>query len=257
MPIDLPAPLGPMASEGYAPIDAALHSKLLSVAVPTLSARLFKMGMATRFFSGLSPLNPAAARFCGAAFTVRAIPVREDLRAAIADFRIPSRNRRAFDAAPAGAVIVCATGDKPHLGLMGDIMTTSMMTRGIAGVVLDAGVADRHFISTMNFPVLATGSAPVSSFAEIMVIDHDTPIGVRGVAVFPGDVIVGDENGAVCIPRHLAEEVADAAVEQEALEEFVLARIKAGAPIDGTYPPDATVLTEYHAWCEQTAADRG
>lgn len=248
MAIDPPAPLGPMASETYAPVDPELRDKLLGVAVPTLSAQMFKMGMSTRFFSGLSPLNPAASRFCGAAFTVRSIPVREDLRAAIAKFEIPSRNRRAFDAAPAGSVIICSTGDKPHLGLMGDIMTTSMMTRGVAGVILDAGVADRHFISSMPFPVLATGSAPVSSFAEIMVADHDTPIGVRGVAVFPGDIIVGDENGAVCIPRHLAEQVANAAIAQEALEEYILGKIRQGVPIDGTYPPNAEVMAEYQAW---------
>jgi regulator of RNase E activity RraA len=255
MAIERPAHLGPMASDGYAPIDEALKSKLLSVGVPTLSAVMFKKGLTTRFFRELGPLNPNASKFCGAAYTVRAIPVREDLRTAIAAFEIPSRNRRAFDAAPPGSVIVCSTGDKPHLGLMGDIMTTSMMTRGVAGVVLDAGVADSHFISSMPFPVLATGSAPVSSFAEIMIVDHDTPIGVRGVAVFPGDVIVGDQNGAVCIPRHIAEAVADGAIETEALEEFILERIRAGAPIDGTYPADAATMDEYSKWREAKAGN--
>jgi regulator of RNase E activity RraA len=248
MAIERPASLGDMAADGYAPIDEGLKARLLSVGVPSLSAVMFKRGLASRFFAGLSPLNPNASKFCGAAFTVRAIPVREDLRAAIAAFEIPSRNRRAFDLAPAGAVVVCSTGDKPHLGLIGDIMSTSMMTRGVAAIVHDAGVADAHFISTMPFPVLCTGSAPVSSFAEIMVADHDTPIGVRGVAVFPGDIIVGDQNGAVCIPRHLGEAIAEAASQTEALEEFILERIRAGAPIDGTYPPNAAVLADYAAW---------
>jgi regulator of RNase E activity RraA len=81
-----------------------------------------------------------------------------------------------------------------------------------------------------------------------MVADHDTPIGVRGVAVFPGDIIVGDQNGAVCIPRHLGEAIAEAASQTEALEEFILERIRAGAPIDGTYPPNAAVLADYAAW---------
>jgi regulator of RNase E activity RraA len=248
MAIERPAPLGEMAADGYAPIDEGLKAKLLSVGVPSLSAVMFKRGLAARFFAGLSPLNPSASKFCGAAFTVRAIPVREDLRAAIAAFEIPSRNRRAFDAAPAGAVVVCSTGDKPHIGLIGDIMSTSMMTRGVAAILLDAGVADAHFISTMAFPVVCTGSAPVSSFAEIMVVDHDTPIGVRGVAVFPGDIIVGDQNGAVCIPRHLGEAIAEAAIQTEALEEFILERIRAGAPIDGTYPPNSAVMADYAAW---------
>jgi regulator of RNase E activity RraA len=161
---------------------------------------------------------------------------------------MPSRNRLAFDAAPAGSVVACGTGGHPNNAMMGDIMTTALMTRGVAGAVLDTGVSDAHFVSTMPFAVVCAGGAPVSSFAVIMVIDHDTPIGIQGVAVFPGDIIVGDPNGALCIPRHLASELAEAALEQEHLEEYVLERIKAGAPIDGTYPPGPKVMDEYRAW---------
>jgi regulator of RNase E activity RraA len=242
------AALGALVSSTYAPVSDATRAKLARVAVPTLSAELFKRGFQTRFFPGLKPLNMKAAKFCGAAWTIRAIPIREDLRTAIGKGEMPSRNRLAFDAAPAGSVVVCGSGGSPNNALMGDIMTTSLMVKGVAGVVLDSGVSDAHLISSMPIPVVAAGSAPVSSFAVIMVIDHDTPIGVQGVAVFPGDIIVGDENGALCIPRHLADELADAAIEQERLEEFVLERIKAGAPIDGTYPPNTAVLAEYRAW---------
>lgn len=243
------APLGKLVSTTYTAVPEALRTKLLSIAVPTLSAELFKKGLQSRFFVGIRPLNPNAARFCGAAWTIRAIPVREDLRAAISKGEIPSRNRLAFDAAPPGSVVVCGTCGNPQVALMGDIITTSLMTKGIAGVVLDTGVSDAHFIGSMPFPVIAAGSAPISSFAKIMVIDHDTPIGLQGVAVFPGDIIVGDPNGAVCIPRYIADEIADAALEEEKLEVFLLERINAGAPIDGTYPPNAAVLEEYHAWC--------
>jgi regulator of RNase E activity RraA len=245
------APLGPLVSSAYEPIPEALKAKLARVAVPTLSAELFKRGFQTRFFSGLKPLNPRAAKFCGAAFTIRAIPIREDLRTAIAKGDMPSRNRLAFDAAPRGSVVVCGTGGTPNNALMGDIMTTALMTKGVAGVVLDSGVSDAHIIGSMPIPVVAAGSAPVSSFAVTMVIEHDTPVGVQGVAVFPGDIIVGDENGALCIPRHLAEELADAAIEQERMEEWILERIKGGAPINGTYPPSAEVLAEYRAWRNQ------
>lgn len=237
-----------LQSPRYAPIPEALQTKLLGVAVPTLSAVMFQRGFHTRFFIGPRPLNPNMPRFCGAAWTIRAIPIREDLRAAIATGQVPSRNRLAFDAAPRGSVVVCGTGGNPHIALMGDIMSTSLMIKGVAGVVLDTGVSDAQFIAGMALPVIATGSAPVSSFASIMIVEHDTPIGSSGVAVFPGDIIVGDANGAVCIPRHCAEEIADAGIAQEALEEFVLERIKAGAPIDGTYPPNAAVLADYAAW---------
>ena len=115
-------------------------------------------------------------------------------------------------------------------------------------MVLDTSVSDGHIVGTMPFPVFAAGTVSVSSFASLMVIDHDTPIGLQGVAVFPGDLIVGDENGAVCVPRHLGEEIAAAAIEQERLEAFVLEHIRAGAPIDGTYPPDADMRAKYLAW---------
>jgi regulator of RNase E activity RraA len=244
-------PLGTSAPETYAPVDDAVRTKLMSVAVPTLSAVMFSKGMQTRFFPGSRPLNKAAAKFCGAAWTIRSIPIREDLRAGISQGTLPSRNRIAFDAAPAGSVVVCGTGGHPEVSMMGDIMSTSLMVRGVAAVVLDTSVSDAHFVATMPFPVVAAGTTSVSSFASLMVIDHDTPIGLQGVAVFPGDVIVGDENGAVCVPRHLADAIADAAIEQERLEVYVLGLIQAGAPIDGTYPPNAEVLAGYARWCEE------
>lgn len=241
-------PLGDTAPETYAPVDEAVRRKLLTVAVPTLSAVMFQSGLHSRFFVGCKPLNPAAAKFCGAAWTIRSMPIREDLRSAISKGLMPSRNRIAFDAAPVGSVVVCGTGSHPEVSMMGDIMSIALMTRGVAGVVLDTSVSDAHFISSMPFPVVSAGTTSVSSFASLMVIDHDTPIGVQGVAVFPGDIICGDENGAVCVPRHLADEVADAAIEQERLEVYVLERIKGGAPIDGTYPPSAEVLVDYRRW---------
>ena len=249
------APLGETAPETYAPIADELRDRLLSVAVPTLSAVMFQKGMHTRFFPDCRPLNKAAAKFCGAAWTIRSIPIREDLRAAISKGTLPSRNRLAFDAAPAGSVIVCGTGSNPNVSMMGDIMSTALMMRGVTAVVLDTSVSDAHFVGTMPFPVVAAGTTSISSFASLMVIDHDTPIGLQGVAVFPGDVIVGDENGAVCVPRHLASEIADAAIEQERLEVYVLELIRQGAPIDGTYPPNAEVLAGYARWCAERKVD--
>jgi regulator of RNase E activity RraA len=232
----------------YAPIADSLKAKLQSVAVPTLTAALSKKGYLTRFMVGLRPLNPNAARFCGPAWTLRAIPIREDLRTAVAQNEIADASCLALDAAPAGSVVVCGSGNNPHVALIGDIMATALMVRGVGGVVLDTAVADEHAISSMSLPVLATGSAPITASAAIMVVDHDTPIGIQRVAVFPGDIIVGDPNGAVCIPRYVAEEIADAAIEQEQLEEFVLRRISNGAPLRGTYPPDAALLEQYRTW---------
>ena len=76
--------------------------------------------------------------------------------------------------------------------------------------------------------------------------DINVPIGCAEVPVYPGDIMVGDEEGVVCIPRHLAREVAEAAREQEKLERFIQYEVSNGAPLKGTYPPDEETLRRYH-----------
>ena len=77
------------------------------------------------------------------------------------------------------------------------------------------------------------------------------PIGCGGVAVFPGDIVVGDAEGVVIVPAHLAVEVARDAAEQERLEVFVLQEVAAGRPLRGTYPPNADTVARYRQWREQ------
>jgi len=242
--------LGPTASEHYAPIDADVRQKLLSVAVPTISAVLFQLGLRSRYFRGLRPLDTAKGRFCGAAWTLRAISVREDLRDGISARTVPSLNRMALDAAPAGCVIALGSGGNPDISFMGDIMTTALLARGVVGAVLDTGVSDASLVSEMALPVICAGRDAISSFSKIMVIGCNEAVDIQGVAVFPGDIIVGDTDGAVCIPRHMADDVAQRCIDQERLESFVIEKVRAGAPIDEAYPPNKAVLAEYRAWCD-------
>jgi regulator of RNase E activity RraA len=222
-----------------------LARRLMAVAVPTLSAVMYGKGLRSRFLHGIRPAG-AAAKFCGPAYTLRAIPVREDLRDATAAGRIPSAHRTAFDAAPAGCVVVSSTGGAQGISILGDIIATALTRRGVAGVVMDSGVSDLAAVGRMALPVFhGGGSAPVPAGAMVMVVDHGLPIGVAGVAVFPGDIMVGDENGVVCIPAGIVHEVLDAAEAKERLEAFILAEIEAGAPLEGTYPPSAATLARY------------
>ena len=225
------------------PLPEDLKELLLSVSVPTLSATMFKYGQPNRLLTGLKPLNPSQERFCGPAWTIRAIPVRADLVGEYSPV-----GRAAFDKAPAGSVVVCASGSTPEIALIGDIMSTSLMVRGVAGAVLDTGVSDAQFVSKMPFPVVCAGSTPRPSYAKIMIVDYDLPVGIADVAIFPDDIIVGDANGTICIPRALAEKIGKAAAEQEALEEFVIERVSAGAPLEGTYPPSDATMETYRAW---------
>lgn len=244
-------PLGLLASPGYAPIEPELRDALLLVAVPTLSAVMFQMGLHSRFFTGLRPLNPNQPRFCGAAWTVRAIPVREDIRTAISSRAAASLNRLALDAAPEGSVVVCGSGGHPSVAFMGDIMSTALIARGVAGIVLDTGISDASLVARMSLPVVCAGRDAVSSFSAIMVVGCNEPIGVHHVAVFPGDIIVGDADGAVCVPRHLAMQIAGMAAEQERLEAYVIERVREGVPIDIAYPPNEDTLAAYRLWCAQ------
>jgi regulator of RNase E activity RraA len=220
--------------------------RLMAVAVPTLSAVMYAKGLRSRFLHGIRPAG-AAAKFCGPAYTLRAIPVREDLRDAAAAGRIPSVHRTAIDTMPAGHVLVSSTGGAQGISILGDIIATVLMRRGVAGVVMDSGVSDLAVVGRMALPVFhGGGSAPVPAGATVMVVDQGLPIGIAGVAIFPGDIMVGDENGVVCIPAGIVREVLEAAEAKERLETFILAEIEAGAPLEGTYPPSAATLARYH-----------
>jgi regulator of RNase E activity RraA len=231
-----------------APLDPALVALLNSVAVPTLSGILYARGLRTRFLHGIIPANPAAPRMIGPAFTIRAIPAREDLREDAAKGRAPNLHRQFFGAVPAGAVLVCGTGGAGHVSVLGDIIATALQRRGVAGVVVDTGVSDLPVVARMDYPVFhGGGSAPVPSGAAVMVVDHSLPIGLAGVAVFPDDIMVGDASGVVCLPRAIAAEIAAEAAEKERLEEWILEEIAAGAPLEGTYPPDAATKARFKA----------
>jgi len=227
----------------------ALRAQLAAIPVPTLSAVLYARGLRSRFLHGIAPAAPDAPRLVGLAFTVRAIPVREDLREATARGEAPNLHRRAFGAAPAGSVIVCATGGAAQVSLLGDIIATALLKRGVAGVVTDTGVADLPAVAGIGLPVFhAGGSAPVPSGAMVMVVDHELPVGIAGVAVFAGDVMVGDANGVVCIPYGIAEAVAAEAAEKAAMEDWIQAEIAAGGALEALYPPDAAAKARYAAW---------
>lgn len=218
-----------------------------TVSVPTVIACLTRFGLRSRHFTGLRPIDPANARFVGRAFTVRTVPVREDLREAAHAGQQPNLHRQAMAAAQPGDVIVVDARNSPGVSPLGDIIALALKQRGIAGFVTDSGAGDIPGIVEVGLPVLCYGSAPVPGSTQISVIDWNLPIGCAGVAVYPGDIILGDATGAVCVPRGIAPEVAEMAARQEQLEAFLVARIRAGHPLESTYPPDAATMAAYRA----------
>jgi regulator of RNase E activity RraA len=115
--------------------------------------------------------------------------------------------------------------------------------RGAAGLITDGTLRDTPEIRRLELPTFSRGASPLTNLAQHHAVDMNIPIGCAEVAVYPGDIMVGDEEGVVCIPAHLADEIAEPAAAQEELERFILQEIENGRPLKGTYPPDEETLS--------------
>jgi len=237
-----------MTSNGSAAaLDSTGREALHHVGTATITTQLLDRGLRNTFLQGPRPLHPQRTRMVGEAFTLRCIPAREDLDvlSVFRDYDHPQRT--AIETAPPGSVLVVDARGQTRAASLGHILATRFRQRGGAGIVTDGAVRDLAGFTRLDLPTYAAGASPTTNLAQHHVVDMQLPIGCAEVPVYPGDVIVGDEDGVVCIPRHLAAEVARDAMEQERLEEFVLSRIEEGRPLRGTYPPDQQTLADYHA----------
>jgi regulator of RNase E activity RraA len=223
--------------------------KLRAVSTATLCTQLFKRGFRNVYIQGIKRLTtPSGGNLVGPAFTMRSIPAREDLDQ-ISAFDDPNHpQRKAIESVPPGHVLVLDCRGETRVASGGQILTTRLMVRGAAGLVSDGPVRDSGAIAKMDFPVFCAGGSAPLNLLHHHAIDQNIPIGCGGVAVYPGDVIVGDDEGVVVIPAHLADEVAEQAVEQEKMEMFILERVQGGAKLAGTYPPNAETRAAFEAW---------
>jgi regulator of RNase E activity RraA len=220
--------------------------QLRACAVPTLNAVMAKAGLGSNHMRHLHPAGPAR-RFVGRAATLRAIPTREDLKKRVAEGTLPNLQMRAFAELGRDEVLVIEAGGDMRASVFGDIMATYAMVRGAAAIVIDGCLSDQEAIGALDLPVFARGNAATSASLFLHFCEIGGPVGCDGVAVFPGDVLVGDGNGVVAIPAAHAAEIAATAYEREKFEAFIVERIKAGAPLIGTYPPDEATLAAYRA----------
>jgi regulator of RNase E activity RraA len=230
------------------PLSAETIKSFLYASTATVSMQMLKRGFRNTAINGARPLNPKAARLVGPAFTLRYIPGREDLDRPPTPADSPSAQRQAIEGTPAGHVLVIGTESTTSAGTLGDILALRLKVRGVAGVLSDGAMRDTPVIGKMDFPVFCTAAAAPPSMTSLHPVETQTPVGICGVAVYPGDVIVADEDGAIVVPRHLADEVARDSFEQERLEKFVAIRVGKGTPIPGTYPPNDETRALYQAW---------
>jgi regulator of RNase E activity RraA len=229
-------------------LDGTTRARLQGVSTATLTTCLFKRGFRNVYLQDVHPLAPGLPRMVGEAFTLRMIPAREDLdvMAAYADPDHPQR--KAIETCPAGRVLVIDSRGDARGASAGDILITRLKVRGVAGIVTDGGFRDSPTIAGLGFPAYhRRPSAPTGPIFH-HAADLGLPIACGGVAVYPGDVMVGDGEGVVCIPAHLAAEVAEEAAEMTAYEDFVEERVRAGSRLPGLYPASEASRAEFAAW---------
>jgi regulator of RNase E activity RraA len=227
-------------------LDKTQIETLSGITTATLTTVLLKKGLRNVWLRGTKPLRPGQKRLVGPAFTLRFAPAREDL-ATPESWGSPISTRAAIECMPPGCVAVVDAMGITDAGIFGDILCQRMKVRGVAGLVSDGVVRDVAGVLRTDLPVWCTGAAAPPSVAGLTFVGWQEPIGCGGVAVFPDDVIVADEDGAVVIPSALLNYVVEAAVEQEKLEEWIISEVQAGASLPGLYPPNAEQKARYEA----------
>jgi len=225
----------------------AVLEMLSSVSTATLSSALHRRGYHQLFMRGVTPLRPDLS-MAGQAVTLRYIPSRPDLERTGEFNNLTNKQRIAVErVGPADVLVIDARGNT-DAGSLGNILATRIMHRGAAGIVTDGAFRDSPDIRTIDLPTYAKAQHANISFTVHHPVDLNVPIACGGVAVLPGDVVVGNGEGVIVVPRALAEEVAQEAYEQERKEQFILSKIEGGSSIIGVYPPDENTLREYEAW---------
>ena len=235
-----------MTHNEMAPIDNDIIAALAGVTTATLTTLLLKKGLRNVWMRGTRPLQPGQPRVVGRAFTLRFVPAREDL-ATPESWSSPTSTRAAIEAMPEGCVAVADAAGCSDAGIFGDILCARIGKRGVAGLVTDGVVRDGDGVKATGLPVWCQGIAAPPSVASLTFVGWQEPIGCGGVAVFPGDLVVADGDGAVLVPVALAKEMAAAGPEQERLEEWIMAEVESGAALPGLYPPNDESRARYKA----------
>lgn len=224
---------------------------LRHVSTATLSTALFKRGLRNQIIQAVQPLAPLKQNMVGIAYTLRYIPAREDLNPISVFDDADHPQRKAVESCPPGAVLVIDSRGNARAASAGSILLRRLMMRGCAGVVTDGGLRDSAEIAALDMPAFHHRPSAPTNLTQHQAIDINVPIGCGDVPVYPGDIIVGDREGVVVIPRHLADEVARHGREQTLMEDFVTERVLAGQSTYGLYPPNAESVAAFEEWKKQ------
>jgi regulator of RNase E activity RraA len=228
-------------------MNAALYDVLRGITTATITTMLLKKGIRRCWMSGPQPLVPTGSRLVGPAFTLRFVPVREDL-ATPESWAKPISTRAAIEEMPEGCIAVADAMGVSSAGIFGDILTMRMRKRNVTALVTDGAVRDKAGVLASALPVWCAGVAAPASVNGLTFVGWQEPIGCGGCAILPDDVIVCDDDGAVVIPQNLVEFVAEEGAEHERMEGFIVGEVEGGAKLPGLYPMNAETRVRYEAW---------
>jgi regulator of RNase E activity RraA len=226
---------------------AATFDILCKVTTATITTMLLKKGIRRCWMNGPKPLVPGGPRLIGPAFTLRFVPAREDL-ATPESWAKPISTRGAIEAMPEGIIVVADAMGIATAGIFGDILCARMHKRNVTALVTDGAMRDKAGVLASNLPVWCAGIAAPASVNGLTFVNWNEPIGCGGVAIFPNDVIVADDDGAVVIPKDLVEFVAHEGAEHELYESWVFTEVEKGVKLPGLYPPNDEAKARYAEW---------
>ncbi len=227
-------------------LDPQINATLSTISTATITTVLLKKGLRNVWLRGPRPLQLGQGRLVGRAFTLRFIPAREDL-ATPASWASPKSTRAAIEAMPEGCIAVVDAMGVTDAGIFGDILCARMKKRNVTALITDGVVRDLAGVLGTGLPVWCSGAAAPPSVAGLTFVNWQEPIGCGGVAIFPDDVIVVDDDGAVVIPAALLDQVVTEAIEQERLESWIMGEVEKDVPLPGLYPPNVENKARYEA----------
>ena len=228
-------------------MDTNIKKILQGISTATLTTILLKKGLRNVWLRGVFPKQPGQKRVVGAAFTLRFVPVREDL-ATPASWASPISTRAAIEAMEEGVIAVADAMGVTDAGIFGDILCARMAKRKVGALITDGVMRDMEGVLATGLPLWCAGAAAPPSVAGLTFINWQEPIACGGVAIFPGDTIVADGDGAVLIPQAMLGEVTELAAEQEIQEGWIMGEVEKGVPLPGLYPPNDETKARYAAW---------
>jgi regulator of RNase E activity RraA len=231
-------------------LDKKAIETLKRVSTATITTVLLKKGLRNIWMRGAQPLRPGQPRLVGPAFTLRFVPAREDL-ATPESWSSPISTRTAIEAMPEGCMTVVDAMGITDAGIFGDILCARMIKRGVAALITDGVVRDLEGVLGTGLPVWCSGTAAPPSVAGLTFVGWGEPIGCGGVAVFPDDVVVADQDGAVLIPKAMLDLVLTEGPAQEAQEAWIVDEVNRGAALPGLYPMNAETKARYEAFLKK------